>query len=232
MASPVRVCLRRPVFPMPSSGWSERFFSSTRGQIVQLLRRQDQTVRELADTLDLTKNAIRSQLTKLEREDLVQPVGKRPRVRKPETVYGLTEEAEQIFPRAYDVLLRELIALLEERDDIDAEALLKAAGKRLAVQLGGTSTGTVEERVAEAQSVLEELGGLPELERQNGSIVLRGHSCPFRAVVEHHDAVCEMAAVLLAEMTGLPVQRACQVEEAPQCMFVFEATGDSSDGGG
>lgn len=217
---------------MPTSGWSDRFFSSTRGQIVQLLRREERTVRELAEALDLTKNAIRSQLTKLERDDLVQPVGKRPRVRKPETVYGLTEEAEQIFPRAYDVLLGELIAVLEEHDAVDSETLLQTVGNRLAVQLNGTPTGSPEDRVAEARSVLEELGGLPEMERQNGSIVLRGHSCPFRAVVERHEAVCEMAAALLAKMTELPVQRACQVEEAPQCMFVFETTDGSSEGGG
>lgn len=199
---------------------------------MQLLRRQNRTVRELADALDLTKNAIRSQLTKLERDDLVTPVGKRPRVRKPETVYGLTEEAEQIFPRAYDVLLGELIAVLEEHPEVDAEALLQTVGERLAVQLEGPVDGTPLERVAEAQSVLEELGGLPERERQNGSLVLRGHSCPFRSVVDGHEVVCEMAAALLAELTGLSVQRACTVEEAPQCRFVFDASESSSGGRG
>lgn len=211
-------------------GWSERFFASTRGQIVQLLRRRNRTVRELSEALDLTKNAIRAQLTKLQRDDLVEAVDKRARVRKPETVYGLTDEADRLFPRAYDVLLRELLTVLRERDDVDDQTVLRAVGRRLAHQLGGDgSDRTVGERVTEAKAVLEELGGLPAVEEQNGSRVLRGHSCPFRSVVDRHGTVCDLAAALLGEMTGLPVRRACEVEETPQCVFVFETEEGSGD---
>ena len=39
---------------------SQRFFASTRGRIVALLRRESRTVDELAQALDLTDNAVRA----------------------------------------------------------------------------------------------------------------------------------------------------------------------------
>lgn len=49
----------------------ERFFASTRGQVVTLLRRGSRTVDELAGTLGLTDNAVRAHLAGLERDGLV-----------------------------------------------------------------------------------------------------------------------------------------------------------------
>ena len=51
-----------------------RFFTSTRGKIITLLRRASRTVDELAQALDLTDNAVRAQLAALERDGLVQRV--------------------------------------------------------------------------------------------------------------------------------------------------------------
>jgi predicted ArsR family transcriptional regulator len=44
-----------------------RFFTSTRGKIVTLLRRASRTIEELAQALDLTDNAVRAQIATLER---------------------------------------------------------------------------------------------------------------------------------------------------------------------
>lgn len=52
-----------------------RLFTSTRGQIVTLLRRAARMVEELATTLDLTYNGVRVHLTVLERERIVPQRG-------------------------------------------------------------------------------------------------------------------------------------------------------------
>jgi DeoR family suf operon transcriptional repressor len=70
-------------------GWSKRFLSSTRGQVVKLLRRGEATVNELAEALSLTDNAVRSHLSGLERDGLVHQSGKRTVTRKPEALYSL-----------------------------------------------------------------------------------------------------------------------------------------------
>lgn len=207
-----------------SDHWIERLFSSTRGQIVLLLRRCEQTVSDLADALDLTDNAIRSQLTKLERDQLVTPTGKRPGTRKPETVYGLTEQAETLFPKAYDLLLDHLLQVITDRDG-NAEDLLREVGRRLANQYAGrVSAGESDGRVDGAVEVLEEMGGLPTVEEKaEDHLVVRGKQCPFGAVVPHHPAVCAMTESFLAHLTKRPVRQECdQDADPPQCCFVIE----------
>ena len=79
---------------------------STRGQILALLRVESCTVNELAAALKLTNNAVRAHLISLERDGLIQREGSRPGLRKPHASYGLTADAEQIFPKAYGLLLK------------------------------------------------------------------------------------------------------------------------------
>jgi DNA-binding MarR family transcriptional regulator len=113
--------------------WSNRFLSSTRGQVVQLLRRGEATVNELAEALNLTDNAVRSHLSTLERDGLVRQSGKRTATRKPEVLFSLTPEAGQLFPKAYDLLLNQLLHLLESRiTQVEKGKLLRDVGLRLA----------------------------------------------------------------------------------------------------
>src|SRR6266496_4119842 len=77
-----------------------RFFASTRGRIVTLLRRNSRTVEELAQELTLTDNAVRAHLATLERDGIVQQRGVRRGSGKPSYIYDLTPEAEYLFPKA------------------------------------------------------------------------------------------------------------------------------------
>jgi len=85
---------------MKPQRWRERMLDSTRGQILALLRVESCTVNELAAALKLTDNAVRAHLISLERDGLIQREGSRPGLRKPHASYGLTADAEQIFPKA------------------------------------------------------------------------------------------------------------------------------------
>lgn len=62
---------------MPQQYWNQRFLSSTRGQIILLLRRKSRTVEGLAQELRLTDNAVRAHLATLERDGLVLQRGVR-----------------------------------------------------------------------------------------------------------------------------------------------------------
>src|SRR5436309_7637827 len=118
---------------MPSLNWNQRFFERTRGRIITLLRRASRTVEELAQALDLTDNAVRSHLATLERDGLVRQRGARRGSGKPAFVYELTTETEQLFPKAYGPVLRELLHVLNEHmPDDEVEGLLRAVGRRLA----------------------------------------------------------------------------------------------------
>lgn len=207
--------------------WSERFFSSTRGRVVQLLRRGEATVSDLAEALDVTDNAIRSHLAKLERDGLVRPSGKRPGVRKPETLYALTADAEQLFPKAYHHLLNRLLDALADRLSPDEiEQVLREIGRDLAAgyQPALRSEERLRDRVDRALDVLEDLGGLAELEDGEEQLVIRGQSCPLAAAVREHPDVCALAEALLEELIGAPVQETCARNGTPQCIFQINAS--------
>src|SRR5215212_1721165 len=93
----------------------KRFFESTRGRIVTILRGSACTVEELAEKLELTDNAVRAHLLTLERDGLVRQSGVQRGPRKPHFSYELTPEAENLFPKAYDTLLNQLITALKGR---------------------------------------------------------------------------------------------------------------------
>jgi predicted ArsR family transcriptional regulator len=79
---------------------------------MEALRRGPKTLDELVDALDLTRTAIRLQLTALERDGLVAHGGVRKSRTKPANVYELTVEAEQGLSRAYVPVLTQLLHVL------------------------------------------------------------------------------------------------------------------------
>jgi predicted ArsR family transcriptional regulator len=197
----------------------ERFFASTRGRIVLLLRRAARTVDELARPLGLTDNGIRAHLLSLERDGLVRQAGARRGERKPASLYELSPSAERLFPRAYGQVLRELLEVLGT--NLSGETLarvLRQTGRRLATEYA-TADGTIDERVTAAANVLEQLGGVVEIERTDAAFVLRGRSCPLAVVVPGHPEACQLAESLLSELIGSPVHERCNRSGDPLCCF-------------
>lgn len=203
---------------------NRRFLASTRGKIVALLRRSSQTVEELAHALGLTDNAVRAQLLTLERDGLVQPQGTRPGKRKPSVIYHLTPAAEDLFPKAYGLVLSQLLEVLNRRlGTLESEELLRMAGRRLAATESAEGAD-LQTRLQEAVRTLNALGGLAELEQHNGSIVIRGASCPLATVVREHPEVCRLVEALLTQLIGVPAQEHCERGEQSSCCFVVSGT--------
>ena len=85
---------------MKTHRYPRRLLTSTRGQIILLLREKPRTVLELAEAVGLTDNAVRAHLATLERDGLVhQRGGARAGFRKPHFSYELTTEADERFPK-------------------------------------------------------------------------------------------------------------------------------------
>lgn len=204
--------------------WNQRFFASTRGRIVLLLRRAGQTVEELAQALNLTDNAIRAHLATLERDGFVRQHGERRSGGKPAYVYQLSPDAEQLFPKAYGPTLRQLLEILNEDMTADeVESLMRRTGQRLAKRWH-LPAGDLCSRLQKAIEVLNELGGLAELEQRDDMYYIHGYSCPLAAVVPGHPEVCSLAETLLTELVGKPIQKCCGGSEEAQCCFKVSTT--------
>ena len=214
-----------------STGWDRRFFQSTRGRLVTLLRRMGFTVDELARELGLTNNGVRAHLATLERDGIVRQSGVVRRESgggKPAYLYELTPEAEDLFPKAYEPALRRLLDILSERlGSEESEVLLKSVGRRLAEEHSTRADGA-HARLEAAVEVLNELGGLAELEEHDGGFIIRGYSCPLAGVTLDHPEVCRMAETLIAELAGVPVHEHCDRGERPRCCFEIASAGDTA----
>src|SRR5918994_5184077 len=117
---------------MKRTKFDRRFFESTRGRIVTLLRGTTKTVNELANELGLTDNAVRAHLLSLERDALIKQSGVQKGTRKPHFAYELTAEADNLFPKAYDALLNQLITVLKGRlAPATLEQVLRDVGRSL-----------------------------------------------------------------------------------------------------
>lgn len=219
---------------MPKPRWYEKLLDTTRGKVLVLLRTEPRTVRDLAGELDLTGNAVRRHLTALERDGLVATVGvRREGVGKPARVYELTDEAREFFPQAHGVLLDGVLAALEARcSGEELEELLRDVGRRMAAarkEAGFPTNEPLEVRVRSAARVMEEIGGMPEVERSNGHFLIRGRTCPMAAIVEGHPDACLVPEAFFEELLETCVRERCEKAGRPRCLFEIEATGE---GGG
>ena len=208
---------------MARLNWNHRFFTSTRGRILTLLRREKRTVDDLADELTLTDNAVRAHLTTLERDGFVRQQGARRGSGKPAFVYELAPEAENLFPKSYGQVLNELLQVLEESiSRAELEDMLRTVGRRISTKWN-IPQGDLRVRLEAAIVVLNEMGGMAELEQENGGYAIRSYSCPLAAIVPGHPEVCTLASTLLTELVGVPIQEHCERGERPQCRFVVAA---------
>jgi predicted ArsR family transcriptional regulator len=197
---------------------------STSRRILDLLRRGPMTVDELARPLSLTRTAVRAQLASLLRDGLVEQRDSRRGASKPSHVYGITTQAELLFSRAYVPLLTQLLHVLSLRTSAaDFEAIMHEVGR--AVLDGRVARGALGERVAGASALLNELGGLTDVERADGRYVIRSFGCPLAAATANHSEVCTALESLLGEYIGAKVSKCCDQYDRVRCCFEVQDSG-------
>ena len=207
---------------MERTGWNKRLLASTRGRILALLRGENRTVNELAAALDLTDNAVRAHLLSLERDGLVQQHGIRPGKRKPHAAYGLSTEAEQIFPKAYGPLLAHFVTVISNRLNRRAlRATMREVGRAVAAdhleRWKGRGRG---ERIKAALDLLDDLGGSAKFEESEGKQFIHGRNgCPLAAVTASHPEACLIVESLLSKVIGVPAKKCCEYGETLRCCF-------------
>jgi predicted ArsR family transcriptional regulator len=206
---------------MDKTKLGRRFFESTRGRIVTMLRGSAGTVNELAEKLELTDNAVRAHLLTLERDGLVRQSGVQRGHRKPHFAYELMPEAELLFPKSYDTLLNQLVTVLKERlSSRVLKDVLREVGRSLAAREPPGKRGGLESRAQNAVKVLEALGGAPKVESAEGKLIIRSESCPLAAAVAEHAEVCQVAEALVTEIVGADVKERCDRSGLhPRCRF-------------
>jgi predicted ArsR family transcriptional regulator len=194
---------------------------ATRQNILQFLRRRGQmTAIELSQSLDIGAVGIRQHLALLERDGLVEVAGLRRSVGRPSHLYTLTPEAEQYFPKSYDQLTVEVLAVVAEQYGKEAiNQVLAARRQKLAHAFAPRIAGKPrQEQVAELATILAEQGHMCEYEqREDGSFILKGHNCPIDCVARHYPQFCLQDAELYQELLGVPIKRHSNIANGDLC---------------
>ena len=193
----------------------------TRQRILTELRRDGHTVRELAEKLGVTSNAVRDHVDVLRERGLVEATGlQRGTGGKPARIYGLTAAGEDSFGEAYLDVLRFLVDSLERSvDEEQLNRVLDDAGRRLGRELAPARNG-FERRVRKAVAVLNDMGGMAEADLTGDVATISSAGCPLSALVRNHPGACRMAEALISEITGARVREECEHGERPSCCFV------------
>jgi predicted ArsR family transcriptional regulator len=197
-----------------------RVTEGTAGRIMELLRRGPMTVDELAAALELTRTAVQAQLTTLQRDELIEQRGTRRGTSKPARTYCITIQAELLFSRAYIPILTQLLHVLAHRmAPSEFDSIMHEVGRGAMAGHAAAPRGPLRDRVVTASSLLNDLGGLSEVEEEDGLYIIRSHGCPLAAATAQHPEACNALESMLSEFVGAKVTKCCDRYDRVRCCF-------------
>ena len=201
------------------TNWVEQLLGDTQARLLGLLRRSRQTITSLSDALGLTDNAVRMHVASLHRDGIVEQVGtQRDTGGKPARLYGLTRAGEELFPKAYSLVLGKLVEeIVRTQGREPAIELLRAVGRQAAA--GASAGHTTKQKVEAAADVFRGLGTDVAVEQTADGWRLQGYGCPLSAVTSGHPEVCELAKAVVEAVVGAPAKECCQRGGIPRCAF-------------
>jgi predicted ArsR family transcriptional regulator len=171
--------------------------------ILQYIQRQGQaTIKELEDVLGVSTTAVREHLSHLYANGLVTSHSVRHGPGRPRLVYTLTDKAQALFPKQYELLINLLLQEIAVQEGTHrVEQLLERVGARLAEEYTERiSEEDIKVRLDELRTMLETRGIAAELQPSGEGIKIL--SCPFLDVAQEHGEVCAMEQQMIEQVLG------------------------------
>lgn len=203
---------------------------STRMEILELLRRRGRCSAEsIANDLGVTANAIRQQLTNLERDGMVRSQPERSRRGRPSLLFGLTERADAVFPKRYGQLAT---MVLQEVQDMGGPDALDEIFARVAARHAGAIERDLDglqfdEKMRRLVAWIGRAGTLVEETETPEGVKVTIHNCPFRNTALKFPQVCTITPHLISRLTGAAVSQSDSIHRHdPYCSFVVQRPTD------
>lgn len=200
--------------------------SPVRIAVIDAVRGGHRTVNALAAALGVTDNAVRLQLSALERDGLLRRRGvlHSGKAGQPAAEYELTDEGEDTLSKAYQPVLIALVSALSSKLPArTARAIFAAAGRRVE---GGDrrvpGTAPLAARAASCATLIESLGGRATVSVAREQAILEGEGCPLAAAVRAEPGTCFIVESLLEQHAGVRAIQLCQHGPNPRCRFQLE----------
>jgi predicted ArsR family transcriptional regulator len=206
---------------------------STREQILRFVRgRRETTVAQLAESLELSQQAVRRHLDGLRADGLVDVRQERHGVGRPALLFFATERGEELAGRTYLQLLSRMFRHLEKLETQDVsgasgpEVLDKVfsgiAHEVAADHASEVDGATLDQRVAQASRALEREGIVDGWHKQeSGSYQIVNGECPYLRLAEMSEAACRSDRESIELLLGAQVEQTLRiVDGAPCCEYI------------
>lgn len=194
----------------------------TRQRILEIIKMRGQaTVNELTRELGLTPVTIRHHLDVLYRDGLIGPpqVLHKAGPGRPQHIYRLAGEAEELFPKKYDRLTDALLEELEARmSSEELDAIIKGVAERMASQV--SAEGDLSVRLGALLEFLNGLGYLATAQEEEGGYRIAVANCPYARVARRHALPCKVDVRLIALVTGVEPEWVQQIATGSErCVY-------------
>lgn len=180
------------------------------GEILRLLQRHgSMTLKQLRAALGVSSlNAVREQIVSLTAAGLIQSSSVRQGAGRPAYAYALSDKAQALFPKGYDVLLKLLLEEIVEQEGRERlHKLLNGVSTRLAATYGGQADGQdLEQRLAVLAQSFAARGTPITIVEQAEGITLYEYSCPYFNVAQETHDVCALEQGMLEQVLGRNVK--------------------------
>ena len=199
---------------------------SSREKVLQtLLMREQCTITDLAEAVEINPISIRHHIAKLEAEGLVDSEEERHGVGRPRRLYFLTEKGREQFPTRY---IRLTVRLLEQLKEVASPAFIRTLFTQMAKDMANEYRAealdlTIDERFQLVQKLLTREGFSVEIEKQGGYYYIRESSCPYFHIGVNHPEVCSVDQTLISTLLDVPVQKIqCLLQGDAACTYLVQ----------
>ena len=199
--------------------------------LTALKRGGHMSVRDLADALGITYEAVRQQIAELLRSGWVTRAersapapasavgGKRGPASR---TYRLSTAAEHLFPKHYDELSAELVQQVMET--FGGAGVVKILSRMTDARVRHWApllkSMDVKQKLKALCSLYEDKDAYMEVEWRAGSPALIERNCPFLSVAQKHPAICSVSVNTLERLLGYRVVREQRFQSGHgRCVF-------------
>lgn len=209
---------------------------SQRRLLVELKRRGDATLSDVAGVLELATETVREHLNALTARGLVERTGRRrDGPGRPQIVYALSDRGEALFPHREGALLRELASHLVEsgREEVLEEFFGRRIGEQRRAAEERLDGLEGEERLREVAALLSEQGFMAEVVGAGDGADdgvdgprLRLCHCPLKELVAASRLPCRAEIEFVEELLGADLERESWMPEGDHAC-TYRLAGDA-----
>ncbi len=201
--------------------------TGTKHQIVEALIDQELSAADLAEQLSISPAAVRQHLAVLGGLGIVERRKVVTRPSRPTFLYRLSPEARAALPKRYDLLLRQVLAVVRDRYGRDQlESVMAASAERVAGGIRDRLAGVSEDERWELllEWLEREFAWHAEAHRRGKRAELVIHQCPFQEVSAGEPEVCGIffRSLLRAVYGDVPIEHVPHGVPPVCCRLILE----------